>query len=51
MSRPTSDPKEYVIKVRVNEDTRKAIERKARENDVPMSEIVRKAIENVVKQT
>lgn len=44
MSRPTDDPKEYVIKVRVNEETKRKIESLAKEQEVTMSEIIRKAI-------
>lgn len=47
--RPTNDPKYYRLNVRVNEDTYKALENKAKEDGKTVSDLIREAIKSMVK--
>ena len=44
--RTSSDPKENTIKLRLNDEMRKYIEKKSKKQDISMSEYIRKLIEN-----
>nr|DAW99431.1 MAG TPA: hypothetical protein [Bacteriophage sp.] len=44
--RTSSDPKESTIKLRLNDEMRKHIEKKSKKQGVSMSEYIRKLIEN-----
>lgn len=45
--RPTDDPKEYRLNVRVNEETYDALERIALKEDKTISEVIRNALESL----
>lgn len=49
MGRPTNDPKEYRLNVRVNEETYKVLENKAKEDGKTVSDLIREAIQSKVK--
>lgn len=44
--RTSSDPKENTIKLRLNDEMRKYIEKRSKNQDISMSEYIRKLIEN-----
>lgn len=50
MPRYSDDKKEYTIKLRINEETRMALERKANSHGISMSEYVRKAINKAIHE-
>lgn len=49
MPRYSSDPKETTVKLRLNEDMRRHIEKSAKAKGVTMSEYLRKLIKNDMK--
>lgn len=44
--RPTSDKKDYTVKVRINEDTKKWLSNKSKQNNITVSEFIRDMLEN-----
>ena len=49
MPRPTSDPKETTIKVRINEDMKNHIEKMAKRKCISMSEYMRELIQKDIR--
>lgn len=45
MSRTTTDKKDHVIKIRVNDETKDYLERRAKQSSATVSEYVRQVIE------
>lgn len=48
--RPTTDPKGEIIRVRINVETRDKLRERAAQNDISISEVVRKAIKEYIRQ-
>lgn len=48
--RPTTDPKGENVKVRINAETRDELREIAMQNDVSISEVIRKAIKEYVSR-
>lgn len=48
--RPTNDPKQYVLSVRMNMDTKKQLDDVSAKHNEPVSELVRKYIETGLRQ-
>ena len=46
LGRPTTDPKQQTVKLRLNDDMREFIEAVADHNGITMSEYIRRLIEN-----
>ena len=49
MPRPTSDPKETTIKVRINDDMKSHIEKMAKRKYISMSEYMRELIQKDIR--